>query len=133
MTELEKLANEIMTECEKEGEPVTLEEAKEMAQMELDAKQVKRYEQSDKPRKKKTVTRKVDEAKVEIIATIAQNLTRVIYSEGETDYLAENIVILKPEREITFTLNGDSYSITLTKHRPKKQGGGLWGLYRCGK
>ena len=118
--QIDILAVDIMKECEKEGEPVTIDEAKKMAQMELGAKEVKRYEQSDKPRKKKTATRKVDEAKVEIIATIAQNLTRVIYSEGETDYFAENIVILNPEREITFTLNSDSYSVTLTKHRPKK-------------
>lgn len=28
--------------------------------------------------------------------------------------------IVNPEREITFTLNGNNYSLTLTKHRPPK-------------
>ena len=120
MTELERLAKEIMAECEKDGEPVTLEEATEMAKMELGEKKNRRYEQSDKPRKKKAVTRKVDKAKVEIISTLAQNVTRVVYSEEEADYFVENVTILKPEREITFTLKGENYSIVLTKHRPKK-------------
>ena len=41
----------------------TREEAEEMAEMEIKAGTVKRYEQSDKPRKKATKERKVDETK----------------------------------------------------------------------
>ena len=46
MTQLETLANEIMDECEKANEPVTLEEALNMARMELNEKQNRRYEKS---------------------------------------------------------------------------------------
>ena len=35
---LEKLAKQIFDECAKEGEPITMEEAQEMAQMEINAK-----------------------------------------------------------------------------------------------
>lgn len=84
------------------------------------AKEIHRYEKSDAPRKKGTKTRKVDEVKVEIVSTIAQNLTRVMLNDEQLS-TPQNIVILKPEREITFTLNGDNYSVVLTKHRPPKK------------
>ena len=32
----------------------------------------------------------------------------------------QDIKVLNPEREITFQHNGNAYSITLTRHRPKK-------------
>lgn len=65
MMNKEKLAEKIMLECEKEGEPVTMEEALEMAEMEIKANGNRRYEKSDKPRKKSTRERKVDETKKE--------------------------------------------------------------------
>ena len=45
MTDIEKLAKQIMAECEKEGEPVTKKEAEEMAEMEIHANGNRRYEQ----------------------------------------------------------------------------------------
>ena len=83
------------------------------------AKTVKRYEKSDKPRKKATRERKVDEIKVEIILTLAQNLTRIVLNDEDLSMI-KDIVVVKPEREITFTLKDESYSVVLTKHRPKK-------------
>lgn len=83
------------------------------------AKTVKRYEKSDKPRKKSTRERKVDEIKVEIILTLAQNLTRVVLNDEDLSMI-KDIVVVKPEREIAFTLKGENYSVVLTKHRPKK-------------
>lgn len=94
-------------------------ENEEVDEMTEKAKSVKRYEKSDTPRKKAVKARKVDEAKVEIISTIAQNLTRVMLYDDALS-IPQNINILKPEREITFTLAGESYSVVLTKHRPKK-------------
>lgn len=64
--------------------------------------------------------RKPDEVKREIIETIAQNIDRCCF--GEDLHTVENVSIPKPEKEITFTVNGEEYSITLTKHRPKKEG-----------
>ena len=40
----EKLIARIMKECEQDGEPVTREEAEEMAEMEIKAGGIKRYE-----------------------------------------------------------------------------------------
>ena len=57
---LEKLTAKIMKECEADGEPVTREEAEEMAEMEIKTGNIKRYEKSDAPRKKVTKERKVD-------------------------------------------------------------------------
>ena len=84
----------------------------EVAEMEKKAQKIKRYEKSDAPRKKSERVRKIDEVKVNIISTLAKLITGITKSE--------NVTILKPEREITFTYKGDNYSITLTKHRPPK-------------
>lgn len=62
--------------------------------------------------------RKPDEVKREIIETIARNLDRCCF--GEDLHTVENVNILKPEKEITFTVDGEEYSVTLTKHRKPK-------------
>lgn len=62
--------------------------------------------------------RKPDEVKREIIETIAHNLDRACCGEN-LDH-PQNITIVKPEKEITFVLFGDEYSVTLTKHRKPK-------------
>lgn len=98
----------------------SLEVLPEVAEIELKASKVRRYEKSDTPRKKTERVRKIDPIKVEIIATLARNITRVVYSEENEDFYVDNVAIVKPEKEITFTLKGDSYSVTLTKHRPPK-------------
>lgn len=110
MTELEKLTKEIMTECEKEGEPITEQEALEMAQMELKDKSNRRYEKSDKPRKKSVKARKVDETKKHLL-----DCCKVLL-EG----LGVNITALKTETEISFILDEELYTLKLIKHRPKK-------------
>ena len=92
----------------------------EMEEMEKKAKKIKRYEKSDTPRKKTERKRKEDPIKREIISTIAQNLTRVVVSGEDEDYWCDPIFIENPEKTISFRLCGESYSVTLTKHRPKK-------------
>lgn len=108
--EKDKLIDEIMREAEKEGEPLTREEATEIAEMELKAKGLKRYEKGSAPRKKADKMRKVDTEKAHILGCI-KNLLEGMRAE---------IASVKTETEIAFTYNGNSYTVKLTKHRPKK-------------
>lgn len=107
----DKLIEKIMKEAELDGEPLTREEAEEVAEMEIKAKGVKVYEHAETktPRKKREV--KPDEAKVELIKLI----TDTLYFAGL------NTSIVNPQREITFSVNGAEYSLTLIKHRPPKK------------
>lgn len=110
MDKFEKLVKSIMAEAAEDGEPVTREEAEEMAKMELGAKQFKRYEKSDNPapaEKKKREVKK-DAEKIKIIKKLYDFLLTV----GE-----ESATIVNEQREITFR----DFSITLTKHRSKKK------------
>lgn len=110
--DMEKLIAKIMVECEADGEPVTREEAEEMAKMEMNAKQnIKRYEQSEKPKKERKPREvKLDEDKVAIIDFLATCL-----SEWNFDFIVQNA-----QREIKIKYNDCDFSLTLTKHRPKK-------------
>lgn len=109
MTNLEKLANQIMKEAEEDGEPVTKEEALEMAEMELKAKDAKVDKVASATRKPRKPT-PPDEEKVEII--------KKLYDFILTN-LDESATIINVQREITF----GNYSIQLIKHRPKKEEG----------
>ena len=120
MALIDKLTQQIMKEFTETEEAVTLEEAREMAEMELKEKANRRYEKSDTPRKKANRERKEDPIKREIISSVAKNLSRIVYEDSETDFFAENVIIFNPEKEITFTLKGENYSLSLIKHRPKK-------------
>jgi hypothetical protein len=110
MIDKEKLIKSIMTECEKDGEPVTREEAEEMVEMEIKAGNVKRYEQSDKPRKKAERIRKVDENKKHLLDCV-KNLLRGMDAK---------ILTVKTETEFLFEYNDELYTIKLVKHRSKK-------------
>lgn len=81
----------------------------EVAEMERKAKQIKRYEKSDKKRKPTSRERKVDLEKKELL----QILTDAIGQK-------HNIVNIKNEAEFSFTLNNNSYTVKLIKHRPPK-------------
>lgn len=102
----EKLINQIMKECEADGEPITREEAEEMAEMEIKAKGLKHYEQSEKPRKKPTRERKVDTDKLEILKRVKCLLE---------DYGYE----VELEKEVA--LHFGEYTLKLTRHRPQKK------------
>ena len=106
----ERLIKAIMAEAEKDGEPVTREEAEEMAEMELKAKNIKRYEQADKPRKKAEKVRKVDQTKLHLLGCI-KNLLIGMHA---------NILSVKTETELSFEYGDESYTIKLIKHRSKK-------------
>ena len=109
----EKIIARIMKECEADGEPVTRAEAEEMAEMEIKANGIKSYTQSDvekKPRKKREV--KKDPIKINFIKNLEEWLTNTSVSD---------IIIKNEQREISFAINNETYSLVLTKHRPPKK------------
>ena len=109
MDNIESLAKKIFAECEKDGEPVSFEDALEMAKMELKAGGINRGTET-KPREKKPKVRKVDETKKQILTDIKDLLEGV----GAID------TALKNEVELSFTLDNSNYSIRLIKHRKEK-------------
>lgn len=102
---MEKLIQEIMKEFE-----CSREVAKEMAEMEIKAKGLKRYEQAEKPRKKVERERKVDQDKKEIIDELVACINRNI----------GKVLEVKTETEIKMVYNETEYTVKLIKHRPKK-------------
>ena len=73
------------------------------------AKQVKRYEQADKPKEKKKKERKVDETKALILGKLHETLETFV-----------KITNVKTETEISFVYNDEEYTLKLTKHRKGK-------------
>lgn len=71
----------------------------------------RRYEQSEKPRKKAVKERKVDETKKHLIGCV-KTLLEGMHAE---------VTEVKTETEIKFNYGGDCYTFKLTKHRPPKQ------------
>ena len=102
------LAKKIFAECEKDGEPVTMEEALEMAKMEMKATKSTVHE--TKAGNKKGRPRKVDEVKKHLLACIK------VLLEG----LGATETTLNNEVELTFNYETDNYSIRLIKHRKEK-------------
>ena len=110
MNDFDKLVDKIIKEFAKDGEPVTREEAEEIARLEIKAKaNDKRYEQS-KPKNKTPRERKVDEVKKYLFEVVISAL------EGEV----ENGT-MKNEVEYSFDYRGERYTFKLTKHRPAKK------------
>ena len=105
----EKLIKQIMHECKQDGEPVTKEEAEEMAEMEIKAGGIKHYEMADKPHKHAKKERKVDEKKRHLLYCC-----KVLF-EG----MGVKILRIKTETELTFSLDNEEYSLKLIKHRKK--------------
>lgn len=95
-------------------------ESPEMKEMELKARKINRREKSSAPRKKGVYKRKEDLKKREIISTIAENLSRVCLDDGTDYHLVQDIIVKKPEKEITFRFMDENYSVTLTRHRAPK-------------
>lgn len=108
MDKFEKLVNEIMAEAEADGEPVTREEAEEMAKMELGAKEIKNYIQAQAEKTpRKTREKKIDEEKKSIIELLQKCLTDNGYSA----------TIVNVDKAIDF----GCYTLNLVKHRPPKK------------
>jgi len=109
---LEELAKEIYNEALEDGEPVSEDEALEMAKMELGAKEISNYTQATVKKERKKVERKVDEDKIYLLNAIQTALREI-----EVDSI-DNV---KPETEISFTHGGNAYTVKLIKHRPPKK------------
>lgn len=104
---VKKLAEEIMRESAKDGEPVTMEEALEMAEMEVKAKDLNHYVQSSIEKKNRQPrTKKVDEEKAKVIGIIAKALIDNGYNATITN--------------IDKTIDFNDCTITLTRHRKGK-------------
>ena len=106
---IDALAKKIFAECEKEGEPVTMDEAREMAEMEMKATGTTIHE-TKAGNKTKNRPRKVDETKKHLLACIK------VLLEG----LGATETTLNNEVELTFNYETDNYSIRLIKHRKEK-------------
>lgn len=110
MDKKEKLILSIMKSAEADGEPISREEAEEMAEMEIKAKGITEYAQASekKPRKKREV--KKDATKITLIKRLADFMQEI----------ATDVEITNDQRTIEFVVMSENYSITLTKHRKKK-------------
>lgn len=112
--DLDKLALEIFKECEKDGEPVTMEEALEMAKMEVGAREVKREatttekKKADAPKKPRTV--KVSDEKVELF-----NLIFAAVADKHP-----TAAITKENKNIEVKIGEKTFKIDLIEQRQKK-------------
>ncbi len=111
MKEKELLADEILKEALKDGDEITYEDALEMAEMEIKARQIKRYEKSNAPKKKAVRERKIDYEKKEVLDSLIDGFMKKY----------PRTVKVKPESEFSFTLNESEYTVKLIKHRPPKK------------
>lgn len=111
---IDALALEIMEEAQKDGEAVTLEDAQEIAIMEIKARDIKNYTKSDAPRKQNKRERKIDPDKKFLLAMLFNGL-----DPDEIDGLQIGEKI--NESEFNFTYSGNSYTVKLIKHRPPKK------------
>lgn len=101
----EKLIKEIMKDLD-----CTREEAEEVAEMEIKAKGIKRYEKAEETKPRKPRERKVDEIKKDLM-----DLFEVTLKLAQIEILS-----VKNESEISFKYKDQDFSIKLIKHRPKK-------------
>lgn len=84
-------------------------------QMTEKAKEIRRYEQSAEKKTRKPREKKIDQEKVAIVDFI---YTEMLHS----DYIEfKEITVKNEQKEITFRVGENEYSLTLTKHRPPKK------------
>ena len=99
-------------------EDIGVEKNEELETLDQEAKKTKiQHGAGDKKRTGATRERKPNFEKQNIIAALASILTDDNSPNGLT---IENIKIVKPEREISFQIKENSYSLTLTCHRKGK-------------
>ena len=109
---LEKLAKQIFDECAKEGEPITIEEAQEMAQLEINAKGINISARATKPKaekEKKPKVVQVSQEKQEIFQEICEFLTK------KYDFAIE-----KENKLVIIHKNGKEIKLDFVETRQKK-------------
>ena len=94
------------------------EEGEEMT---VKAKEVRRYEHSAEKKERKPREKKIDQEKVAILNWIEGALVgrHSLIDEDEWDF--SEVKKPNPQKEITFRVGENEYSLTLTKHRPPKK------------
>lgn len=111
---IEKLADQIYKECLLEGEPVTKEEALEMAEMEIKAKKnCKNYVVSEKKpdnKEKRPKTVKVSKEKTELFDFLWEGLSNFY----------ENSEILTNNKLISVKIGEKSFKIDIIETRKSK-------------
>lgn len=115
---IEKLAQQIFDECAKDDEPVTMEEALEMAKMELGAKGMNRGAKAeDTPKKSEN-----SEKKPKIVKVSDEKV--VLFNEIWTDLydvFRENAQIVKENKLISVKIGEKTFKIDIIEQRqPKK-------------
>ena len=110
---LEKLAKQIFDECAKEGEPITMEEAQEMAQMEINAKGIKIGARATESKAKEEKKQRIAQVSAEKMALFS------LIWEGLFNYYGENAQISKQNKEISVQIGGKSFKIDIVEHRKK--------------
>lgn len=111
---VEKLAKQIFDECAKEGEDVTMEEALEMAKMELGAKGMSREAKAIEPKPKKEKIQRIAQVSAEKSALF----TKIWEAIGAE--FGENAKIVKENKEISVQIGEKSFKIDLVEHRKAK-------------
>lgn len=110
----ENLVKQIMKQCEQDGEPVTKEEAEEMAKMELGAKEIKIDARADAPKAEKAEKRrrtvKYSDEKIELFNDLKEYLTNKY----------ENVVVVKENGSFSLEIGEKSFNLNIVEHRPPK-------------
>ena len=111
---LEKLAKQIFDECAKEGEPITIEEAQEMAQMEINAKGIKIGARATEPKAEKEKKQRIVQVSDEKKALFS------LLWEGLFNYYGENAQISKENKLIIVQNAQKTFKIDLIEQRKTK-------------
>ena len=109
---LEKLAKQIFDECAKEGEPITMEEAQEMAQMEINAKGIKIGARATEPKAEKEKKQRIAQVSQE-----KQDLFSLIWEVLSNYY--ENCEILTNNKLISVQIGEKTFKIDIIEQRKK--------------
>jgi len=112
MKKIEDLAREIMRECEKDGEPITFEDALDMAKMEINARGMSNAGRTiSEKSEKKPRTVKISDEKIQIFTEIRDFLLK--------NY--EKVEILKENKLIQVKIGEKVFKIDIIEQRtPKK-------------
>ena len=110
---LEKLAKQIFDECTKEGEPITMEEAQEMAQMEINAKGINLGARSIEPKAEKEKKQRIAQVSAE-----KQKIFKDIVNFLQKNY---DISVEKDNKLLKITENGKVFKLDLIETRQKKR------------
>lgn len=76
----------------------------------------KNYVQSNKPKAKIKREAKLDNVKVDFLKNV-----KALLDDMSFDGKIANVAVANPQKEITFTIGTDTYSLNLVKHRPPKK------------